>query len=88
MGSADTRNSRRGATASFMTSLRLYREENSGESCAGTKPVSNCRYPQGVIVAGVETVGAQDLLRVLPQLLTVLPWVEVRESGTEAKRLK
>jgi hypothetical protein len=33
------------------------RVENSGELCAANAPVSNCRYPTGVSVAGVETVG-------------------------------
>jgi hypothetical protein len=39
----------------------LILEENSGESVAPNAPVSNCKYPMGVIVAGVDTVGLPGL---------------------------
>src|SRR5579859_7344673 len=57
MGSPAAKNSRRGATENLIVSLGAKREENSGESSAPSTPVSNCRYPTGVRVAGVETVG-------------------------------
>src|SRR5579863_6283779 len=57
MGSPAAKNSRRGATENLIVSLGAKREENSGESSAPRTPVSNCTYPTGVRVAGVETVG-------------------------------
>ena len=37
------------------------RFENSVESSAKSTPFSNCRYPTGVSVAGVDTVGRPGL---------------------------
>src|ERR1700730_19321204 len=44
-----------------MTSFHSWRVENSGESVALRNPVSNCRYPTGVSVAGLLTVGRAGL---------------------------
>src|ERR1700730_2976229 len=61
IGPAKAKNSNREATENFMTSFRPYCDENSGERFAAIVPVSNWRYPVGVSVAGVETVGRPGL---------------------------
>src|ERR1700724_3396854 len=50
-------NSNRRDTENLITSTTLCRDENSGERQAPSAPVSNCKYPTGVMVAGVDTVG-------------------------------
>src|SRR5256884_858728 len=50
-------------TVSFVTWLVPNLSENSGECSAKSVPFSNCRYPTGVSVAGVETVGDRKSTR-------------------------
>src|SRR5258708_29231553 len=56
-GSLCSSNSSRGWTVSLVTWLIPNRVLNSVDSVAYSTPFSNCRYPTGVRVAGVETVG-------------------------------
>src|ERR1700719_883492 len=60
-GSLCKNNSKRGCTESLVTWPTPVRFENSVESCAKSTPFSNCRYPTGVSVAGVDTVGRPGL---------------------------
>src|ERR1700722_11817355 len=60
-GSLCKNNSNRGSTDSLVTWLTPLRLENSVEFCAKSTPFSNCRYPTGVSVAGVDTVGRPGL---------------------------
>src|SRR5258707_5690770 len=60
-GSLCKNSSSRGRTDTFVTWPIPMRFENSVESSAKSAPFSNCKYPTGVSVAGVDTVGRPGL---------------------------
>ncbi len=65
-----TKSSSRCMTATLVTWLMPMRVPNSGEVTAPRLPVSNCRYPTGVNVAGVETVGRAGFASGIGSLMT------------------